>query len=297
MDETKKTFLVGFSGGADSTAALLFMLERIEQGDRLVAVHFNHHLRGAESDLEAENAARFAAERNIEFRLIDLHIAPGSNLEARARQARLAAWKALSSEYENAVVITGHHKDDCIENMFLRIGRGSNVSGLTGLHLYSEVEGVKFFRPLIIYSRKEIEAFLIERGVTKWAVDSSNQECDYSRNVLRNKILPELYKLFPGGRKAFCRTLDNLSEDAAFIGREALFRYRNAEDKFSVEFWRGQDKALIVRMLKMLCEELFSDDRPVRSGAVEQFYSMVNEEKSGVCVLDMEILMNLLKHF
>ena len=286
MDDTKKTFLVGFSGGADSTAALLFMRERMACGNRLIAVHFNHHLRGAESDLEAENAFRFAAERHIEFRLIDLHIAPGSNLEARARQARLDAWKALSSEYENAVVITGHHKDDCIENMFLRMGRGSNVSGLTGLEITSEVEGVKFFRPLIIYSRQEIEAFLLERGITSWAIDSSNLSCDYTRNVLRNKILPELYQLFPGGRKAFCRTLDNLCEDAAFIDREALVRYRNAEDKFSVEFWRGQDRALVVRMLKMLCRELFEDDRPVSSGAVEQFYSMVNEDKAGVCVLD-----------
>ena len=64
MNETKKTFLVGFSGGADSTAALLLLHERMEKGNRLIAVHFNHHLRGAESDAEAENAARFAAERN-----------------------------------------------------------------------------------------------------------------------------------------------------------------------------------------------------------------------------------------
>ena len=286
MDETKKTFLVGFSGGADSTAALLMLHERMEPGNRLVAVHFNHHLRGAESDLEAENAARFAAERKIAFRLIDLDIAPGGNLEARARQARLEAWKRLSAEYENAVVITGHHKDDCIENMLLRMGRGSNVSGLTGLQIYSEVEGVKFFRPLIIYSRKDIEAFLLERGVASWAEDSSNFSCDYTRNVLRNKILPELYELFPGGRKAFCRTLDNLCDDAAFIDSEALFRYRNAEDRFEIWFWRGQPKALTVRMLKMLCKELFNDDRPLSSGAAERFYAMVEESRSGVCVLD-----------
>ena len=151
MNETKKTFLVGFSGGADSTAALLMLHERMKNGNRLVAVHFNHHLRGAESDSEAVNARNFAKLRNIEFRLIDLDIAPGSNLEARARQARLEAWKKLVAEYENAIVVTGHHQDDCIENMFLRMGRGSNVSGLTGLQITSEVEGVKFFRPLIIY--------------------------------------------------------------------------------------------------------------------------------------------------
>ena len=284
MDEAKKTFLVGFSGGADSTAVLLLLMENPE--NRIVAVHFNHHLRGAESDLEAENAARFAALRNIEFRLIDLDIAPGGNLEARARQARLEAWKKLIREYENPVVVTGHHKDDRIENMFLRMGRGSNVSGLTGLQMTSEVEGVKFFRPLMIYSREEIEAFLIERGVTTWAVDSSNLSCDYSRNALRNKILPELYQLFPGGRKAFEQTLSNLAYDAAFIDSEADLRYRSADDRFEIGFWQAQPRALVVRMLKMLCKEFFADERPLSSGAVESFSVMVDECKTGICVLD-----------
>lgn len=288
MDYDKKTFLIGFSGGADSTAALLFMLENTGEGNRLIAVHFNHHLRGAESDSEAENAARFAAERNIEFRLIDLDIAPGSNLEARARQARLEAWKKLISEYENPVVVTGHHRDDCIENMFLRMGRGSNVSGLTGLQLTSEVEGVKFFRPLLNFSREEIEAFLFERGVTTWAVDSSNFECDYARNVLRNRILPELYKLFPGGRKAFCRTLDNLRDDAAFIEDEASRRYGDGEDARRIVFWCDQPRALAVRMLKYLCREFFNDERPLSSGAFERFSAMVDENSSGICELDGE---------
>lgn len=286
MDDAKKTFLIGFSGGADSTAALLLLYEGMEAGNRLVAVHFNHHLRGEESDAEAGSAARFAAERNIEFRLIDLNIPPGSNLEARARQARLEAWKKLSAEYENAVVVTGHHQDDCIENMLLRMGRGSNVSGLTGLQITSEVEGVKFFRPLLIYSRKEIEAFLFERGVTKWAVDSSNLSCDYARNVLRNKILPELYQLFPGGRKAVVQTLSHLTEDAAFIDSEAHWRYQNSDERHTVAFWANQPRALAVRMLKWLSKEFFGNERPFSSGAAEQFFTMVNNGSSGICELD-----------
>ena len=284
MNETKKTFLVGFSGGADSTAALLLLQEKSDA--RIVAVHFNHHLRGAESDAEAVNARNFAESYNIEFRLIDLDIAPGGNLEARARQARLDAWKKLVTEYEDPVVVTGHHKDDCIENMFLRMGRGSNVSGLTGLQITSEVEGVKFFRPLLIYSRKEIEEFLRERNITTWAVDSSNLSCDYARNTLRNKILPELYQLFPGGRKAVEQSLANLTDDAAFIDSEAAFRYQESRDRYEIAFWLGQPRALMVRMLKMLCREFFADDRPLTAGAVESFYAMTNEQKSGVCVLD-----------
>jgi hypothetical protein len=95
-----------------------------------------------------------------------------------------------------------------------------------------------------------------------------------------------LYDLFPGGRKAFCRTLDNLLDDAAFIDSEALFRYRNAEERFEIEFWRGQFRALTVRMLKWLCKELFNDDRPLSSGAVERFSAAVEAQTSGICELD-----------
>ena len=211
------TYLIGFSGGADSTAALLWTLEEMQGKAQIVAVHFNHHLRGGESDAEAADAGKFAAARGVEFRLIDLDIAPGSNLESRARHARLEAWKKLCSEYEDPVVVTGHHQDDCIENMILRIGRGNNVSGLTGLQMRSTVDGVKFFRPLLNMSRVEIEEFLRRKGVENWAVDSSNSSCDFSRNVLRNRILPELYALFPGGRKAVVQTLNNLRDDAAYL--------------------------------------------------------------------------------
>lgn len=288
MFKAKKSFLVGFSGGADSTAALLWIMEsHAAENGRITAVHFNHHLRGKESDDEAAGAAKFAAECGVEFRLIDLDIAPGGNLEARARRARLDAWKKLCREYEKPVVVTGHHQDDCIENMFLRIGRGSNVSGLTGLQLYSEVEGVCFFRPLLAMSRAEIESFLRERGVDKWAVDSSNLECRYSRNVLRNKILPEFYELFPGGRKAVMQSYRNLQDDAACLDRMARAFYETAEDRFELSFWRlHNEPALTVRMLRLLCREFFNDDQPLSAAAVERFEDMVVMEKSGICVLD-----------
>lgn len=277
----------GFSGGADSTALLLLAKQGAEKyGFELTAIHFNHHLRGSESDKEAENAEIFAGQLGVKFRKIDLDIAPGSNLEARARQARLEKWKELCGGCEKAVVITGHHLDDDIENMFLRIGRGSNVSGLTGMELISTVDQVKFFRPLLIYSRDEIEEFLREQGIGAWAVDSSNLSCDYSRNVLRNKILPEIYRLFPGGKKAVKTTLENLKHDAVCLDAMARKLYEDSPERFRVDFWKKQERAMVVRMLRMLCEELFNYDLPLTQNAVERFEDMVIMDKSGICVLD-----------
>ncbi len=290
MNQEKNTYLIGFSGGADSTAALLWTLENLrEQALQTVAVHFNHHLRGSESDSEAVNAAAFAAERNVEFLAIDLDIAPGANLESRARCARLSAWKDLCRKYKNPVVVTGHHQDDCIENMFLRIGRGSNVSGLTGLQKNSVVEGVKFFRPLLDMSRAEVEDFLRARGVVSWAVDSSNLNCDYSRNALRNRILPELYEIFPGGRNAVVQTLKNLSEDAAVLDRMAFTYFNDAGDGHcTVDFWRNYagESALGVRMLRLLCKEFFHDDSPVSAASFERFTAAVSAGSSGCLPLD-----------
>ena len=280
--------LVGFSGGADSTALLMMAARGAEKsGCELLAVHFNHHLRGEESDAEAVAAEDFARKLNVKFLKIDLHISPGGNLESRARQARLEKWKELCANYSDPVVLLGHHLDDRIENLFIRIGRGSNASGLTGMQIYSVVGGVKFFRPLLIYTRREIEAFLLENGVTKWAVDSSNINGEFCRNILRNKILPEFYELFPGGKKAVMTTLENLTHDAEYLDTLANELYENAHDRHELSFWYlHREKAMICRMLRMMCKEFFNDDSPLTSGAVNRFAEMVENHKNGICMLD-----------
>lgn len=281
--------LAGFSGGADSTALLLSASRAAKLYDLdLIAVHFNHHLRGAESDKEALDAGKFAAALGVEFICCDLEIAPGGNLESRARAARLAKWKELCAGYENPVVLLGHHQDDRIENLFLRLGRGSNVSGLSGMQRSAGVEGVKFFRPLWDFSRQEIEEFLQANGVSRWAVDSSNSSCDFSRNALRNKILPEFFQLCPGGRKAVTASLKNLECDADFLDETARRCYAEAADRFSVVFWQNQHPALVVRMLRLLCREFFGGDQPLSGSAVERFAAMVTENRSGICLLEEE---------
>jgi len=280
--------LVGFSGGADSTALLLMAANGAAAGKcGVTAVHFNHHLRGAESDAEALAAENFARGLGVKFLKIDLDIAPGCNLEARARQARLEKWKELCAGYENPVVLLGHHLDDAIENLFIRIGRGSNVSGLTGMQMYSRIEGVKFFRPLMIYTRSEIEEFLKKNGVNSWAVDSSNLSCDYTRNVLRNRILPELYKLFPGGKDAVAATLTNLQYDAACLDSMAEFYYeQGGKERYEVIFWQRHERAVVVRMLRMLCREFFDDDTSPSAASVEHFSAMISAGNDGICELD-----------
>ena len=241
----------GFSGGADSTAALLLARKYQEQfGYTLHAVHFNHRLRGKESDQEAQNAEIFAAGLNIPFTCVNLTIPPGENLESAARTARLEAWKKLIIPEKKCAVLLGHHADDRRENLLIRLCRGSNSGGLSSMRAVSELEGITFIRPLLAMSRREIEAFLHANNVTLWAKDSSNSEESFLRNYLRNTLLPGLEEKFPGALKGLDRSLAALECDADFISSYASSL--PAEKKKSLSFWQSQHDAVKMRLLREL---------------------------------------------
>jgi tRNA(Ile)-lysidine synthase len=243
---------VGFSGGADSTAALLAVLEWRERhpGCTVEAVHFDHHLRGDESAREAAAAHRFAQDRGVPFRKIDLCVADsGEGVEAAARAARLAEWQRLCAGRDDAAVVTGHHADDRVENLLLRLFRGGNVSSLTSLRGRSTVGGVTFLRPLADRSRAEVEAFLRSRGVSSWQTDSSNLGADYARNSWRNELLPKIYSRFPWSASGVRRALTALERDAEFID-DAAERFYRSGDPGAAEFWRSAAPALRPRLLR-----------------------------------------------
>lgn len=241
---------VGFSGGADSTAALL-VARRFQEifHYRLTAIHFDHGLRGAESAAEAEAAQRFARNCAIEFRLVRLALSPGPGLESRARAARLDVWKELVRKNPGSAVILGHHAGDRAENLLLRLARGSNATGLTSMRSRSEVDNVIFLRPLLGFARTEIEEFLHENGISEWARDSSNAENRFRRNLLRNRLLPEFYAKLPGSEAGLRHSLDVLELDAEFLEQEAERRFRELDG--SAAFWRKLHPALLVRVLRL----------------------------------------------
>ena len=185
IESTPRHIFIGFSGGADSTALLLLLNEIYP--DRLVAIHFNHGIR-SESFEEEVWCRDFCIARDINFQSFQLELSPHSS-ENEARRARLVMWKQLVSE-SGGVVALAHHQDDINENFFLRLMRGSGTTGLTGLRINSEVNGIRFWRPLLNFHKQDLLVFLEEQGVTSWCEDASNSQDIYRRNRVRNELLP-----------------------------------------------------------------------------------------------------------
>ncbi len=214
----------GFSGGADSTALLLLLKELSERLHfKLKAVHFQHGLRGQESVEDARFCAKFCGSRNIELMEINLDVRKAlrgmESFEDVSRRLRLKEWKILASN-QKSVIALGHNSDDRNENIIIRLLRGSNVSGLTSLREIQTVDGITIIRPLLNFSRAQIEEFLCRESVSDWRNDVSNEDNQILRNYIRNVTLSELSDICDGAKEGMKRAAMALEDDAIFIERE-----------------------------------------------------------------------------
>lgn len=264
FDEKPDRLHVGFSGGADSTALLLAASEN--GFDNLRAVHFEHGIRGAESRADAAWCRAFCAARGIEYLEIPLDVPanmePGENLEAAARRLRHEAWRKLA-DGRPMTVLLGHHADDRVENMLIRLARGSNVSGAGSMDYVSRFGNLTFLRPLLDCRRDEIEQYLRDAGVSGWRIDSTNDDESYLRNFLR-KMLPEWYRNFPPVREGLLHAVKALTLDGDYIDTRAFAESGPLKKLHTpVEYWRRVHPALVPRLLRIWfkyhCGEIIPD--------------------------------------
>ena len=229
---------VAVSGGPDSVALLRMLLElRADLGLVLSVVHFNHQLRGAESDGDEAFVREMAARHGLE-----IHVSYADtgrfarekelSIEAAARELRYAWFGKLIKDGVLDKVATAHTLDDQAETVLLRIFRGTGTSGLSGIHPRvlvgpSVADWKGIVRPFLSTRRAEVESYLREIG-QPWRMDSSNSETTFTRNRLRHELLPAMKSFNPEIVESLC----NLAEIA------------RAED----EFWAGETAEAFVRV-------------------------------------------------
>ncbi len=191
IDSAARVF-IACSGGADSVFLALYFADDALR-NRLTVLHFNHGLRGEESDADARFASSLAAGLGLNY-ATDKWVPPGDSKrisEEAARTARMAFFgRAVGPNVEGAIILTGHHADDVAETMLMRISRGSGLQGLTAPRATSVgAEGMRFVRPLLSLRKSRLVDWLVEAGVA-WREDASNQSDCYYRNRLRSEVVP-----------------------------------------------------------------------------------------------------------
>ena len=189
MLETGENVLVALSGGADSAALLLSLREL---GYPVRAFHLNHCLRGAESDRDEAFCRRLCEKLGVELTVERVDIAAAAGDSAVEETARRIRYARLEHAAHGVKIAVAHNADDNLETMLFHLVRGTGAKGLTGI---PPVRG-RIIRPLIEVERREIEAFLRERG-QDFVTDSTNADTAYTRNRLRQEVVPVLRELNP----------------------------------------------------------------------------------------------------
>lgn len=178
--------IVGFSGGADSTALLLCLMHlRTKFNISLLAAYVNYNLRGKESTVEQEFVKKFCFQRNISLVIKNVKSEIKNNLENSARTIRFDYFRDLKKLYKFDKIVLAHTKDDQAETILYKLFRGSGLTGLKGILAKNN----NIIHPLLVFKKKEITNFLIDQDI-KWCEDSSNNDNKFSRNKIRNELIP-----------------------------------------------------------------------------------------------------------
>jgi tRNA(Ile)-lysidine synthase len=282
---------VAVSGGPDSILLLHFMhLYAREAALKLAVVHFNHKLRGEESDADEQFVKQQAAELGIEFVRSEPEGGAEArpkrrNLEAAARDLRYRLFFSLLNRGRLDKIVTGHTADDQAETVLLRLLRGSGTRGLGGI--YPALGGGKILRPFLSLTRNDIERELEERKLA-FRTDSTNRELRFQRNRIRHELLPLLKKNFnPEIARLLAELSDRARDDEESLEqlaheRALPWRVREGkEEKIPVRALVELPAAIQRRVLRQMVQAVKGDVRGITHRHLESLRQLAAGAQSG----------------
>lgn len=212
--------IIACSGGPDSMY-LLCETAKVHPKEHIVVAHFNHGIRGTESDGDETFVRDFCESRGFVFESIKKDI-PGiahetkKGIEETARIERYAFLESVREQYGAKYILTAHHLDDSIETLLFNLIRGTKISGLTGI---PERNG-HILRPLLRTPKTEILEKLEQENIP-YRLDSTNADDAYLRNHLRLNVVSGFERINPEYRKNMASFMAYMSELGEFIDQQA----------------------------------------------------------------------------
>lgn len=207
---TAPAWHVAFSGGLDSSVLLHLLADwaRREDLPPISAIHVHHGLQSVADDWP-EHCAQFCARLDIALEVVRVQVAPDASLEQAARRSRYAAFTERLKP--GGVLLSAQHRDDQAETLLFRLLRGAGVRGLAAMPVSRPLGQGRLVRPLLDCSRAELQAYAQRHGLA-WIEDPSNADQRFSRNFLRQQVMPLLAERWPQASNNLARSASHLSE-------------------------------------------------------------------------------------
>lgn len=219
--------LVAVSGGIDSVV-LLKLIVQISKNIEIAHCHFQ--LRDQEADLDHDFVKELAFKNEIQFhskRFNTEEVAheKGISIQMAARELRYDWFNQLKDKHNYTHLFVAHHLDDQLETVLINLGNSTGIKGIKGM----DFQNGWINRPLLNFTKKDIEQFAKDKSIL-FREDQSNHDNKYTRNYLRNEVIPALKKSNPSFMNNFKNSLNNFNDDWAITEEfYTIFKEKNVE--------------------------------------------------------------------
>ena len=285
MLELTDRVVVGVSGGADSMC-LLNVLMQLQQEYQLslFVVHINHQIRGAESDAEEAYVREFCKEHMIPVScylvpVLDLAKDSGKSVEEVGRNVRYELFEEVAEKLNCQKIAIAHNMNDNAETVLFHLFRGSMVQGASGI---PALRG-KIIRPLLETKREVIEEWMKKHNITYYT-DSSNLSLDYTRNKIRNLILPiagEINTRSIEHLSQFASQMEQIAEYLRKVSKELFLRIAQFDEGkliLDVKELLQQDYLIAQSVMKLAIEHISMSKKDIEAVHVNDTLGLLNKQ-------------------
>ena len=282
IDENE-VIVVGVSGGPDSITLLECLKKYQEQLKikKIIVAHINHLIR-KDSTEDEQYVESYCKKNNIAFyaKRIEVERIAQENkrgTEETGREIRCQFFDEIMEKEQATKIAIAHNMNDNAETVLLNLIRGTGMYGLEGIQ---PIEYNKFIKPLINCQRKEIEEYCKKHQLNP-RIDSTNKENIYTRNKVRNLIIPELEKINPNLIKTLQRTTEIIKEENLYIEKQAQNQYRKLAhiNKNHIEFdlkeIKKEDIAIQKRLINKAISALSKSQNNVSKVNIDDVIKMI----------------------
>ena len=282
--EPNDTIIVAVSGGPDSMCLLnnLIELKQELQIKELVVAHLNHMIR-EEAKAETEYVQEFCKKNGIKcyVKFVDI-IKKSEELkigtEECGRRERYAFFDEISEKVGANKIAIAHNKNDKIETIIMHLLRGSGLSGLKGIE---PIRDNKYIRPLLECERTEIEQYCEDKKLNP-RIDKTNFENEYTRNKIRNIVIPYIKKEFnPNIIQTLSRLSDLAADESNYIElqtQKAFEKILIAKEKeqitLNLKEFNKQDKVIKNRLILYTTKELMGSTQGIEKIHIEDIIKL-----------------------
>lgn len=281
---TEKTVVVAVSGGADSVSLLLALdeLKRAKKIDvRIVAAHFNHRLRGEESEADESFVRDICSERKIELAVGNSTVKHTSNIEQAARVERYDFLQNRAAAVKADHVLTAHTVDDQAETFLLSLIRGSGIRGLSGMSPIRDLgtgeKKLKLARPLLGWARRlDTESYCHELAV-KYRTDTMNEDESFTRVRIRKVLIPLLQDFNP-------KIVERLADTSRVLRHDLSPEPEVSAEALKLSDLKVLSEAELGRLIRAWLAVNRGDLRQIELKHIDSVRRLVNSRKSGKTV-------------